>query len=141
MGKVIQRSLSEHSLQQIQKTVEKLLEECGVTPKGKKILISLLTESELVMLGRRIQIARMLLSGKSRLEIQRTLHVGVLTIEAIARWLDRQLPGYRRDLYIVKKERKSKEYVPADLLSFRALRQRYPMEFLLINLLLGDPRK
>lgn len=141
MAKVIHRSLSEHSLQNIKKELKEALYKCGVTNKGMEFLLGLLTESEIIMLGRRLQIARLLLSKKSISEIQNELHVGQTTIEGVEAWLQKKLPGYRRDLYVAKKRRKTKDYVPVDPLSFRALRQRYPMEFLLINLLLGDPRK
>ena len=141
MAKVRHQTLSEHSLRTILKLVEATFDECGISKKGKELLMGLLTESELVMLGRRMQIARMLMQKKSHSEIQRELHVGFITIQAIEQWLEKKLPGYHRSAYVSKKGRRPSDYVPTDPFSFRALRRRYPMEFLLINLLLGDPRK
>ena len=140
MAKVIHRSLSEHSSQAIRQELKKAFKECGVTEKGMAFLFGLLTESEIIMLGRRLQIARKLLSNIPVHTIEKELHVGQTTVDAVTRWLEQKLPGYRRDIYAVKKGRRPSDSVPTDPFSFRTLRRRYPMEFLLINLLLGDPR-
>src|SRR3990167_10067818 len=62
----------------------------------KLFLRDLLTESERVMLGRRILIARMLLSGCTHRYIAAGLNVGLDTVSRVHRWLDDQFPGYEK---------------------------------------------
>ncbi|MEK7590818.1 MAG: Trp family transcriptional regulator, partial [Patescibacteria group bacterium] len=117
---------------------EKVLRECGISPEGKDFLFGLLTQSEIIMLGRRVQIARRLLQGHSSKKIERELKVGQTTVQAVHQWLQKKIPGYRRALPAVPQPRK-KGFVPADPYTFRGLRKRYPLQYLLLNLLLGDP--
>lgn len=107
----------------------------------QQFLRDLLTESERIMLGRRILIARELLSGATYDDIVETYGVGRDTIRRIARWLDDQLPGY--DTVIADMEREFKErnekledqkkYATSAL---NRLKKKYPMHFLLF-----PPRK
>lgn len=136
MAKVVYRSLTEHSSSTIRKELIHALQECGGTRKGIEFLLGLLTESEIIMLGRRIQIARRLLLHESQAEIQIGLHVGQTTIEGVEKWLQKKLPGYRRNFYVAKKKSRGK-----DLSADHTLRQRYPTEFLLISLLLEHSKK
>src|SRR3989344_7729843 len=62
----------------------------------KLFLRDLLTTSERVMLGRRVWIARLLLSGHSQVEIGKRLHVGPNTIWRVQKWLEDQFPGYEQ---------------------------------------------
>lgn len=78
----------------------------------KLFLRDLLTESERVMLGRRIWIARLLLSGNSQAEIGKRLKVGPNTIWRVQKWLEDQFPGDGRHDYA-------------------ALKKKYPLHFLL----------
>ena len=66
----------------------------------KKFLRDLLTESERIMMGRRIIIAQRLLEDKSYLEIKRELGVGMDTIIRVHRWLEDDIDGYEK---VVKK--------------------------------------
>ena len=50
-------------------------------------LIGLLSPSEMLMLSRRIQIAKMLLDDKNYRDISNELHVGQGTVSSVARWL------------------------------------------------------
>lgn len=52
------------------------------------ILKQLLTESEIIMLGRRLEIAARLRQGESYLQIRESLGVGLATIQVVARWLE-----------------------------------------------------
>lgn len=72
-----------------------VMQQCGLTGDGQNFLQDLLTQSEVIMIARRIQIARRLLSGESFPSIHKELRVGLNTIAAVARWLDRKPEVYR----------------------------------------------
>lgn len=103
-----------------------------------------LTESEKVMLARRIQVARALLHGKSFTKIRHDLRVGQDLVQQTDRWLSELYPDYRSTipplLEHAKKKHPKREYVPLDPYTFRELRAKYPLHFLFFNLLLGDPK-
>jgi len=101
----------------------------------KEFLKDLLTESERIMLGRRILIARGLLSGMTYDEIVEELGVGKDTVLKISRWLRDQLPGYETAVAKMEKEfknrREGKE--EKELYATSALyrlKKKYPMHFL-----------
>lgn len=95
----------------------------------------LFTPSEAVMFARRIQIAKMLLSGSSYEEIRKKLKVGVDTIVRVQRWLKDGFGGYIKALekVITKEETKirHKEDMEArkniDPNSLEGLAYRYPL--------------
>lgn len=101
-------------------------------------LRDLLTESERIMLGRRILIARMLLAGCSHRYIGEGLHVGLDTVSKVQRWLDDQFPGYEKAIaglseahskrYWASKAGQKELYAKSAL--FR-LKKKYPIHFLL----------
>ncbi len=104
----------------------------------KMFLRDLLTESERIMLGRRILIARMLLAGCSHRYIASGLHVGLDTVSRVHQWLDDQFPGYEKaiagmkeaheDRYWKSKAGQREMYAKSAL--FR-LKKKYPLHFLL----------
>jgi len=98
-------------------------------------LRDLLTESERIMLGRRIIIARMLIAGESHRTIEQHLHVGRDTVGRVHQWLFDQLPGYESAIAELEKEFDKrlfkKQYAQSAL--FR-LKQKYPGHFLLFSM-------
>jgi uncharacterized protein YerC len=95
-------------------------------------LRDLLTPSERIMLGRRILIARSLLSGGKYNEIASALGVGTDTVWRVHRWLLDQLPGYEQAIEGMKKEmgkREEKRLYATNAL-YR-LKKKYPLHFLL----------
>jgi len=104
----------------------------------KNFLRDLLTESERVMIGRRILIAQMLLEEKPYDEIIRELKVGKDTIMRVHRWLGDDVDGYEKAVKRLEKvlaarqEKRDKAYT--DPFSFEGLKKRYPLHFLLFNL-------
>lgn len=98
----------------------------------KLFLRDLLTESERIMLGRRIIIARMLIEGNIYDAIAADLHVGHDTIHRVHRWLHDQFPGYEQAIKNMKKEmenrRMKKLYATSGL---ARLKRKYPLHFLL----------
>jgi uncharacterized protein YerC len=98
----------------------------------KGFLRDLLTESERIMLGRRILIARLLLSGETYDAVRERTGAGPATIGRVHHWLKDQLPGYEEalagmDAELEKRDMR-KKYATSAL--YR-LKKRYPLHFLL----------
>ncbi len=70
----------------------------------KLFLRDLLTESERVMLGRRVMVARLLLRGETRDSIRKKTGVGYGTIERVRHWLKDQVPGYEQAIRAMEEE-------------------------------------
>ncbi len=98
----------------------------------KLFLRDLLTESERIMLGRRILIARYLLSKKRYDTIAADLKVGYDTIYKVEKWLSDQLPGYEKAIEGLEGELKKREEkkLYAESMLYR-LKKKYPAHFLL----------
>lgn len=130
----MKRKLSELSEQEKIKTLDMLYTAAG-TVRGrdatKAFLRDLLTPSERIMLGRRIWIARLLLQGYSQAEIGEKLKVGPNTIQRVQRWLNDQMPGYEEAIKGMESEFAKRKKSKDDPFSFRALKKKYPMHFLL----------
>ena len=109
-----------------------------------QVLYRLLTPSEQIMLGRRKQVAEMLVEGATYASIQKKLRVGVPTIRNIEKWLEdavRDFDRIRAEGRREEREQKSREKSwqqrePAEFGSFTSVRRRYAGHFLLLNLLL-----
>lgn len=109
-----------------------------------QVLYRLLTPSEQVMLGRRKQVAEMLVEGATYHSIQEKLRVSVQTIRGIEKWLEdavrdfdlvrREQRRQARDEEFRKNSRRRQE--PGLPGSFTSIRRRYGGRFLLLNLLL-----
>lgn len=98
----------------------------------KVFLRDLLTESERIMLGRRIIIARRLIASSTYDDIATELKVGYDTIHRIQRWLHDQMPGYEKAVQGMEKEfekRKMKKLYATSALA--RLKLKYPGHFLL----------
>ncbi|OGI26154.1 MAG: hypothetical protein A3J76_01760 [Candidatus Moranbacteria bacterium RBG_13_45_13] len=107
----------------------------------KNFFKDLLTLSEVVMISRRIQIARMLLEGESYEEIKKKLKVGSTNISQVEKWLNNGFGGYREIIkrYKAKDEkRETKNFEKLTPYSAEWVRKKYPLHFLLVNLLKKD---
>jgi uncharacterized protein YerC len=117
------------------KTLDSLYTAAG-TLRGRKamklFLRDLLTESERIMLGRRILIARQLIEGKTYKEIANSMGVGMDTVGRVQKWLSDQLPGYENAIKEMEKEfekrAKKRLYAQSGL---ARLKMKYPVHFLL----------
>ncbi len=103
----------------------------------KSFFKDLLTLSEAVMISRRIQIAKMLLGGHTYSDIKKKLKVGGGTINQVERWLNNGFGGYKK---IIKRcqsnyDRKTFSEIEDAPFSLKRIRRKYPLHFLLINLL------
>ena len=100
----------------------------------KRLLRDLLTESERIMLGRRIWIARLLLRGETYDAIGKKLRAGPGTIREVHRWLKDQFPGYEEAVSGVDKESDRRALATEareDPFSLAAIKKKYPLHFLL----------
>ncbi len=119
----------------------------------KNFFKDLLSASESVMLARRIQIAKLLLSGVGYDAIEKRLGTGPTTIASVHRWLQGGFGGYASAIPKLTQEierrekvaeRREEESVP---LSSRWMRKKYPLHYLLVNMMndddedLSPPRK
>lgn len=118
----------------------------------KNFFKDLLSESEAIMLARRILIAQELLEGKTYDEIMKKHKIGNSTVANVNRWLDSGFGGYEKVLKKFEKateerERKRKlaeeidERKNVPVMSFTWLRRKYPLHFLLLNLILDRKKK
>ncbi|MCD5382454.1 MAG: Trp family transcriptional regulator [Candidatus Pacebacteria bacterium] len=107
---------------------------------SKKLIEDLLTESEKIMIGRRILIARELIAGSTYDAIVDEYGVGKDTITRIAQWLEEQLPEHKKVTTEVRKDvmqkhgSKNKQDFDKELYATSALyrlKKKYPMHFLL----------
>ncbi len=98
----------------------------------RKYMESLLTESELIMISRRIETANLLLEGYSYEEIARQMKVGVDTVAKVKNNLKKFLSNQEK----FQKMTKSKTSAP--YLSFDHLRKKYKGYFALINAFMKD---
>ncbi len=98
----------------------------------KAFLRDLLTESERVMLGRRILIARLLLQNETRDSIRARTGAGYQTIDRVRHWLEDQIPGYEDVIREMEEEFGRREFKRkyAKSMLFR-FKRRYPLHFLL----------
>src|SRR3989344_1807571 len=134
--KVRSRELSDEQRMQ---TLDALYTAAG-TVKGraamKVFLRDLLTESERIMLGRRILIARNLIAGKIYDDISAELGVGTDTIGRVQKWLEDQMTGYEDAIrgmekeFAIRKKKRDEKYLYATSAIYR-LKKKYPIHFLL----------
>jgi len=87
----------------------------------KLFLRDLLTPSERIMLGRRIMIARKLISGRTHRDIEADMKVGKDTVWRVQKWLDDQSKGYERAVTKLERE--------LDARHFTRRKSKYPPIF------------
>lgn len=107
----------------------------------KKFFKDLLFLSEVVMLSRRIQIAKMLMEGETHDEIRMKMKVGFGTISGVERWLKDGFGGYKEMIGRYNKiEGKKKNHSGGGDFpySMKWLRKKYPLHFMLANLIQKD---
>ena len=102
----------------------------------KEFFKDLLTLSEVVMISRRLQAARMLLDGATHDEISRKIKMGVATVAQVEKWLNNGFGGYKKVIRRYKKGSAGDvKKIPAPPFSWQHIKRKYPLHFLLLNLL------
>ncbi len=103
----------------------------------KNFFKDLLSVSEAVMLGRRIQIAKMLLDGKTYEQIAGSLRAGEDTIGKVQQWLSSGFGGYEKAVrafeQVAKQRMETEKVRNLEPYSFEWLKRKYPLHFLLFN--------
>jgi uncharacterized protein YerC len=121
------------------RTLDALYTAAG-TVKGraamKTFLRDLLTESERIMMGRRILVARALLRGSTYEDIAAEMHVGNSLVRRVDIWLHDQMPGYETAIADMEKEfvrrnAKAKDRRMYAKSALYRLKKKYPIHFLL----------
>lgn len=142
MAKMEMRKIAEKELQSAMAELWKSFSLMAKQGNSQIFLQHLLTESEKVMLARRILVAKALLKGMSHRSIAEKLHVGLHTVKSVDRWLA-EYKEYRQVIPSLCKNQltgsrdRSSFNVPH---TFRWIRKKYPLHFLILNLLL-DAKK
>lgn len=90
-----------------------------------QLLRDLLSETEVLMLARRLQIAELLVDGLTYDQIRSKLKAGATTIAKVQTWLDLYGEGYRT---VIKRTEKKKPTNTSDE-NFSTLKRKYPMYF------------
>ncbi|MBY0472708.1 hypothetical protein K2Q00_00265 [Patescibacteria group bacterium] len=132
----MKRKIDDLTKQEIIVTLDTLYTATSVL-KGREVtklfLKELLTQSERIMLGRRIIIARLLLAGESYDAIQRRMRVGKTTVSRVQRWLDDQIFGYEHVITGIEKElkKRTQKRLYATSLAYR-LKKKYPLYYLFL---------
>lgn len=105
----------------------------------KHFFKDLLSETEALMLARRLKIAMLISRGKSYEEISSLIHTSHATIASVHAWLDGGFGGYLEGIKKLEKELKRQETInlkrehARDPGSFEHLKAKYPLHFLLFN--------
>ena len=104
----------------------------------KNFFKDLLSESESIMLSRRIMIAKYLLEGLTYDEVKVRLKAGDGNIAKVHSWLVSGFGGYEKAIKEFNKvlDKRGVNKIPAAPYSFEWLRRKYPLHFLLFNLFL-----
>ncbi|MDO8505660.1 MAG: YerC/YecD family TrpR-related protein [bacterium] len=128
-----------HQKLNIEKKQEVLLELCHAIavvkslPEVAKVLGDLLSDQEIQMIGKRLQIAKLLLAGRKYIDIKSELRVSQPTIARINLWLQQAGDGFRLLIKkgIGKEKIKIPEWKPFPEAQgeWAKLKRRYPLHF------------
>ena len=141
------RSLSKQERQKYYKELAAVIASLENPEQVERFLIDLLSETEMLMLARRIRIASLLLEGASYTEIVTELGTGPSTIAQVHHWLQKdnadltkikkQLAPIinKKDSQVTPSKTARQEYARPGTMAW--MRQRYPVHFLLFNIFSG----
>lgn len=141
-GKVKYYSLSEAQKKEYLGDFYSIVSSLNGYDEAKSFFKDLLTISEMVMICRRIQIAKLLTKGWTHDRIREKLGAGLTTIGQVDKWLNEGFGGYARALkkYHARKDNQ-REKIPSAQFSLDQVRRRYPAHFALLNLLMDKKKK
>ncbi len=94
--------------------------------EAANFLKDLLSESEALMLARRLQIARLLLDGLTYEQIRKLTKAGFATITKVQTWLNLYGEGYRT---VVERTKNKNRPQAQAITPWRSLKRKYPMYF------------
>lgn len=140
MPRVQPKSLSRKELSEFFEDFWTMVASLETKDEVRNFFRDLLSETEALMLARRIRIAKLLLKGTSYEDITKAMRASEGTIAQVHRWLQSGFGGYKVSLphleQILEKreEARKKKYEQMVPYSFAWLKRRYPLHFLLFNL-------
>jgi Trp operon repressor len=137
MSKIDPRRLPKGRRDELTGEVLRTFEKFGLKEDGKMLLRGIVTESEMVMLSRRLHIARRLIAGHSFQKISADLGVGLATTRFVHDWLEQKFDDYRSFLH----SHVANDGEILSNISLQAIRHRYPMSFSLFKTLIQNPLK
>lgn len=124
---------SKISISERQKLLEEFCEALSVLKNSQEIMnfiTDLLTKQEIIMLAKRIKIAKFLIEGKDYRDIESSLKVSHGTIAKVNYWLLESGEGFRA---VAERTKKGKPKPPTNwdytMQDWRRLRRRYPIRF------------
>lgn len=97
--------------------------------EAANILTDLLSPKELEMIAKRLQIAKLLLDGRTYNQIQSDLRVGRGTVSRVNIWLSTSGEGFRLVSHRTSKRAAEHPKHPVDPFSWTGLKRRYPLHF------------
>lgn len=100
----------------------------------KNFFKDLLTLSEVVMISRRIQVAKMLLEGKAYEEIRKELKIGLSTISQVERWLNNGFGGYKKTIEEYRNKYRENPKAKFKKPFKKGMMKKYPFHYLLWDL-------
>ena len=136
MAKIDFRTLSRGEQEKIGKELWGALESAEREGCLLDFLHELLTPSERVMLGRRIRIAKHLLTGASLKETSKSLGVGLSTVRDVDKWLRKHCKEYKK-MFAPLCDAVQRDVSSGENMS---LKNRYPLVSLLFLLMMSDKR-
>ncbi len=92
----------------------------------------MLTPSESLMITRRIEIAKMLITGHTFDEIKDILKVGTNTVNSVNRWLFTGFGGYLNEIKKSNNKSSLKNSMPKS--EWDSIKKKYPAHFMIFNL-------
>lgn len=132
MPKVKIYSVNRKEKQRIEDELFEIISKLKTKQEVFDFMIELFTESETLMIGRRIQVAKMILQGFSYDEIKSKMKVGFQTISKIEHWLRND---EKRTEFIKGKIKKAKNDQKAEKALRRTSLDRYAHHRFLKNLI------
>lgn len=99
----------------------------GTVSEVALFLQDLFTKSEIRMLGKRLRIAKLLLSGMTYTEIQSVLHVSHSSVAKIAAWLNERGEGFRKTIQRLPMQPKTKAW--EDYSDWDRIKRKYSIYF------------
>ena len=94
--------------------------------EAANLLRDLLSESEVFMLARRLQIAELLLDGQTYEQIRESMKVGQSTIAKVQTWLSLYGEGYRTIAKRIAKKKENSDNTPKEI---SQIKKKYPAYF------------
>lgn len=151
MPRVKPRDLEESKRQGLLNELWTMIALLETREEVKNFFKDLLSETEAIMLARRIAIAKLLLRGESYGDIGRQIQAGSGTIASVHRWLQGGFGGYEKGIQKLEQEIERKIKVEEireksnEPFTPEWMRRRYPLQYLLTNIVndisLAPPKK